>query len=138
MRIYYNPNTITNPGTNLYFIHEVDRDDENTRIWQRLCKTYKSYTEALADDSFSGKIFFESEDVLYEAQRVCTNMHIAVSDYAIDPGINWDTYYAPTKEQLMAALTTRFGKEILNFSSCIKENPFDLYCIDVHYDGRCR
>ena len=132
--IYYNPETMSHPGTTLTNVHEADFQDQMTIFRSRMHKPYASRTEALAED-YSCTVFFYESNTIYEAYRTGAWQYKPCTDVEYNSGINWDTYYAVTAERLREYLAEHY-ETLLNFAPTL--NRFGLYEIQVHYDGRCR
>ena len=130
MSKFYNPKTHEHPGTILTNIIVADANDP----WLKFEKPYPSREDALKESS-SANIYFYENDVIYEAHRIGAWEWIACTEVCCDGGINWDTYYAPTKEMLKEYLELRY-KQLKYFEPELTQ--YGLYTIQVHYDGRCR
>lgn len=128
--VYYNPTTMSNPGTTLNNIKEVAPDNP----WIRYRKPYATREDALLED-YTGAVYFYENSVIYEAYRIGAWQYKECTDVACNGGINWNTYYAVTVERLREYLTSMYGT-LLNFAPTL--NTYGLYEIQVHYDGRCR
>lgn len=132
--IYYNPATMSNPGTVLVNVGKVDLNDKFTKMRLRMHTPYKTRKDA-ESESFACDVYFYENGELYRATRIADWQWKPCYKIACDAGINWQTYYAPTVELLHEHLEARFGRK-LEFTPIL--NECGLYEIQVHYDGRCR
>lgn len=132
--MFYNPATMEHPGVTLSHIYEADANDRITALKLRMHEPYASREDAISEDT-SRNIHFYENGVLYEATRTGSWAWKPCTEPVCEPGINWDTYYAPTVEQLREYLKKRYTT-ISDFSPRL--NAQGLYVVQVHYDGRCR
>ncbi len=132
--IFYNPNTMQNPGTTLAYIRAVDMTDKFTQMHLQFRTPYANREDAMSEESACNVFFYENE-TLYEATRIPAWQWKPCADVECNPGINWHTYYAQTAERLHEYLSNRYNK-LFDFKPV--RNSHGLYKIQVHYDGRCR
>lgn len=132
--IFYNPETMQNPGTVLTYVCPADTSDKFTEMKLKFRAPYKSRADALSETS-SAEVYFYEDGILYRAIRVGAWQWKPCEDVERNSGINWNTYYAQTIERLQEYLTDIYGK-LYNFKPMLNANG--LYEVQVHYDGRCR
>lgn len=132
--MFYNPNTMSNPGTILTGVHPVDMSDKFTKFTMQYEKPYAD-RKAAVSESANCVVYFYEDCVLYRALRIGSWQWKPCTDVECNPGINWHTFYAQTAERLQEYLTDIYGK-LRNFKPRV--NAYGLYEIQVHYDGICR
>lgn len=132
--VFYNPNTMPNPGTTLAYIRTADITNRFTQMHLQFHKPYANREDAVSEES-ACNVFFYENDTLYEATRIPAWQWKPCTDVCCNHGINWHTYYAQTVDRLHEYLVNTYGK-LLNFKPTL--NSHGLYEIQVHYDGRCR
>ena len=130
----YNPATMSNPGTILSHISEADTNSRIVQMRLKLHPAYANREDAVKEDTSRMVMFYEN-GVLYEALRTASWEWKPCTKPMCEPGINWDTFYAPTISGLYNYVKSRYTT-ISDFKPRLHDQG--LYQIQVHYDGQCR
>lgn len=134
--IYYNPETFTAPTKpTLTDEHTVFETDPFYRLYAQRVEESR---EAALKSSWEGFAYFFEDGFLIKAYRRQPSSYIAVTSTAVDPGINWSTYFATTLEMLIDTVTACYSTAADDIRETAQLNEYGLWEIQMHYDGRCR
>ena len=134
--MFYNPN-LEPPKAKFGTIREVEPQwaEHYAKIDKYPFKPYPTYEEAL-NSNWSGTLRFYKDGIMYQGSHTPASAYKPCIGVQCWPGINWDTYFACDKEELMEYLKTKYTE--LYGEHARYNEEFGVWSIQVHYDGRCR
>lgn len=136
--MFYNPKVYTPKPllTNIELVPE-NKHEMYLKITHEAFQVRPDKETALSS-KWTGLCRFWDNGQMYTAHHIAVNnwQPVPEGEVACWPGINWDTYYADDRQNLLSYLNNRYTA--LFGAEPRYDDEIGLWHIQVHYDGRCR